>query len=159
MGSVQVQDVLRKCQVFSRLSGPQLQAVARLGEMEAYEAGDVVYRQGKIGKKLYVLAEGQIGLERRFDMGNGLEGTRTVYVVQEVPRRRLLGGWCTLVGKEHVQMCSATCNGPVRLVSLPCSELRETIREDSALGVKILEELVLILRERIENSYAVMETL
>ena len=66
---------------------------------------------------------------------------------------------CTLVGEQHVQMCSAKCDKPSKVISLGCSELREIIVKNSKIHTKILEKLILILRDRLENSYAAMETL
>jgi len=63
------------------------------------------------------------------------------------------------VGEQHVQMCSAKCDKPSKVISLGCYDLREIIVNNSKIRIKILEKLVLILRDRLESSYAAMETL
>jgi len=83
----------------------------------------------------------------------------TVYVLRERPLRRLMGCWCTLIGEEHVQMCTARCDQPSQLFSISCSDLREIMAKNSNMRIKILEKLVLILRERLISSYESMETL
>ena len=83
----------------------------------------------------------------------------TVYVLRETPLRRLLGGWCTIVVQQHVQMCSAKCDKPIKMISTGCSEFREMIDKNPGIRLKVLEKLILILRDRIESSYMAMEIL
>jgi hypothetical protein len=109
--------------------------------------------------EVYFFSKGQVSLYRRFDLGNTRKADAAVYVLRESAHRRLMGGWCTLVGEQHVQMCTAKCDKPSKVVSLDCSALREIITINPNIRLMILEKLVLILRDRIESSYGAMETL
>jgi len=151
--------ILKKCELFADLSDQELSRIADFGILEKHEAGVTIYKQGSVGMKLYVLSEGQVSLERSFDLGRKSMGNATVYVLRERPNRRLFGGWSTLVGEEHVQMCTAKCDKPTEVVSIPCSHLRAFLTEAPNIRVKILEKLILILRERLESSYSALETL
>jgi CRP-like cAMP-binding protein len=159
MESDEVIKTLRKCELFSELSDKELRSFAKLGSVQEYEAGDTIFEQGSLATKLHVLSEGQVSLLRKLDLGNTRMAYATVYVLRERAHRRLMGGWCTLVGKQHVHMCSAKCDKRTKMVSIDCSDLRAIITEKLKIRVKILEKLVLILRDRIESSYEVMETL
>jgi len=150
---------LKKCELFDQLSEKELLSIANLGSIKEYEAGEIIYEQGVLGTKLYVLSKGQVSLYRRIDLGNARVADTAVYVLRESAQRRLLGGWCTLIGEQHVQMCTAKCDKPSKVVSLDCSDLREIIIKNPDIRVMILEKLVLILRDRIESSYGAMETL
>ncbi len=154
-----IDTILRKCELFAELSEAQVDTIAALGSIEEFNGGEAIYAQGAVGRKVYVLAGGQVSLTRSFDLGARRTGNVAVYVLKERSNRRLMGGWSSLVGEAHVQMCSALCDKPTRVVSLPCAELRQAIVRDPVLGVKVLEKLILILRDRIEGSYAVMEML
>lgn len=92
-----------------------------------------------------------------------LYGTRkakvNVFSLIEQANRRVMGSWYTLIGKQHVHMCSAICDKPTKIVSMRCSELRDTMVKDSKIRIKILEKLVLLLRDRIISSYDAIETL
>jgi len=151
--------VLRKCEVFDELSDEELNSIAKLGKVEKFSAGDTIYSQGSIGKNLYVLSEGQVYLERIMDIGGMRKAIVPVFIQRESPSRRLMGCWSTLVGEQHMQMCTAKCYKPTTVVSLSGSELREFIYKDLVLTVKILKKLVLLLRDRIDSSYEAMETL
>ena len=155
----QIAQVLRKCEVFSGLSDKELSSIAELCEIEKFNAGELIYSQGSIGTKLYILSEGQVYLERTMEIGDKRKANVPVFIQRESASRRLMGCWSELIGEQHMQMCTARSCRPSTVVSIPCSKLREIVSEDLALKVKILEKLVLFLRDRIDSSYETMETL
>lgn len=152
-------ETLKTCNVFSELSLPELTAIAEKGVLCQFQAGEIIFNQGTEDNKLYVLSRGQVSLLRGVPLNDGRTAYTTVYVVRELPRRRMIGGWCTLIGMPHVQMCTARCEKASMLVSLDSKGVREIMIRNPGLRIKILEQLVLILRDRIESSYAAMETL
>jgi CRP-like cAMP-binding protein len=159
MGSEAIKIILRKCELFSDLSEQELSSIAALGRIEEYEAGGLIYKRGALGTRLYVLSKGQVSLVRRIKLDDTRIADATVYILREHPLRRLMGCWCTLVGKQHIQMCSARCDKPSQVVSIGCTRLRELIVKNPNMRLRILEKLVLIMRERLESSYVAMETL
>ena len=82
-----------------------------------------------------------------------------VYDAREKPFRRLLGSWSGLIGERHVQMCTARCESPSKVISMSTEDLRKFLGKDIELRVKILEKLILLLRDRLESSYSAMQTL
>lgn len=159
MGIEKITEILRMCELFSELSDTELGSIAKLGRIEKFEPGEKIYEQGSIGKKLYILSQGRVTLERTVDLGGHRVANITVFALKEQTNRRLLGGWSALVGKQHVQMCSAVCEKPTKVISMCCSDLRETIIKNSTIRIKILEKLILLLRDRIYSSYGAIETL
>jgi CRP-like cAMP-binding protein len=159
MRSEEVIQTLKKCGLFSELSNEELSPFADLGSIENFAAGEMIYRQGDIAEKLYILSEGQVSLNRNFEIGNDRQAEKVVYILRERPNRRLMGGWSSLVGEEHIQMCSAKCNKSTKVVSFNSSELRDLISKNMNIRIKILEKLIVILRDRLESSYSAMETL
>ena len=147
------------CELFSELSDTELGSIAKLGRIEKFEPGEKIYEQGSIGTKLYILSQGRVTLERKVELGGGRMANVTVFALKEQTNRRLMGGWSALVGEQHVQMCSAVCEKPTKVISMRCSDLRETIIKDSTMRIKILEKLILLLRDRIYSSYGAIETL
>ena len=159
MRSEEVIQTLKKCGLFGELSDDELSSISDLGRIERFATGDMIYRQGDIVNKLYILSEGQVSLSRSFEIGNDRQADRVVYTLRESPNRRLLGSWSTLVGEQHIQLCSAKCDKPTKVVSFNSADLRELISKNMKIRIKILEKLVVILRERLESSYSSMETL
>ena len=152
-------ETLKKCDLFNHLSEKELHSIAEMGEIVEFDIGDELFQQGNVGTKLYILSEGRISLYRKIHLGKGREGTASVYEARERPYRRLLGGWSALVGEQHVQMCTARCESPSRAISIPTEDLRRFFEEDLEIRVKILEKLVVLLRDRLESSYSALETL
>jgi CRP-like cAMP-binding protein len=154
-----ITEILRMCELFSELSDNELGSIASLGRIEKFEPGEKIYEQGSIGTKLYILSQGRVTLERKVDLGGRRVAKITVFALKEQTNRRLMGGWSALVGEQHVQMCSAVCERPTKVISMRCSDLRETIIKNSTIRIKILEKLILLLRDRIYSSYGAIETL
>jgi CRP-like cAMP-binding protein len=159
MGIEKITEILRMCELFSELSDTELGSIAKLGRIEKFEPGEKIYEQGSIGTKLYILSQGRVTLERTVDLGGHRVANITVFALKEQTNRRLMGGWSALVGEQHVQMCSAVCERPTKVISMRCSDLRETIIKNSTLRIKILEKLILLLRDRLYSSYGAIETL
>jgi CRP-like cAMP-binding protein len=154
-----IAEVLKKCEIFNHLTGDELKAIAGMGEIEEYNPGDEIFKQGNIGTKLYILSEGLVSLYRNIQLGNNRKGIVSVYEAREKPFRRLLGSWCALVGEQHVLMCTAKCERASKIISIPTEELRKYLEKDIEVRVKILETLVLLLKDRLESSYSAMQTL
>jgi CRP-like cAMP-binding protein len=159
MGIEKITEILRMCELFSELSDNEMESIANLGHIEKFEPGEKIYEQGSIGTKLYILSQGRVTLERTVDLGGHRVANITVFALKEQTNRRLMGGWSALVGEQHVQMCSAVCEKPTKVISMRCSDLRETIIKNSTIRIKILEKLILLLRDRIYSSYGAIETL
>jgi CRP-like cAMP-binding protein len=159
MNTEQVSAVLQKCEVFRGLSDQELKSIAGLAKVEKFNAGDTIYPQGSIGTKLYVLSEGKVRLERRVDIGGNRKANVPVFVQRESPFRRLMGSWSELVGEQHTQMCTAKCYKPTTIISISSSDLALTLSVNPELRIKILEKLILLLRDRIASSYEAMETM
>ena len=159
MSIEEITEILRTCELFSELSDKELRSIAKLGRIEKFEAGEKIYEQSSIGTKLYILFKGHVALERMVDLGGVRKANVTVFTLRERTNRRIMGGWCTLVGKQHVQMCSAVCEKSTQVISMRCSDLRETMIKDSNMRIKILEKLILLLRDRIYSSYGAIEAL
>jgi signal-transduction protein with cAMP-binding, CBS, and nucleotidyltransferase domain len=159
MGIEKITEILRMCELFNELSDNELGSIAKLGRIEKFEPGEKIYEQGSIGTKLYILSQGRVTLERKVDLGGHRVANLTVFALKEQTNRRLMGGWSALVGEQHIQMCSGVCEKPTRVISMRCSDLRKTIIKNSTIRIKILEKLILLLRDRIYSSYGAIETL
>ena len=159
MSLEKITDILRMSDLFCELSDNELQSIAELCRIEEFEAGDIIYRQGSVGTKLYILAKGRVILEREIDLGGTRKAKLNVFSLMERTNRRVMGSWFTLIGEQHVHMCSAICEKPTKMVSVGCFNLRSAMVQDSTIRIKILEQLVLLLRDRILSSYEAIDTL
>jgi len=159
MSLEEIIEILRMSDLFCDLSDEELHSISKVCRIEDFETGEIIYEQDSIGTKLYILASGHVSLERMFDLGGKRKAKVSVFSLMERENRRVMGSWYSLIGKQHIHMCSAICEKPTKIVSMRCSDLRNALLQNSTTRIKILEQLVLLLRDRILSSYEAIETL
>ena len=91
MGIEKITEVLRTCDLFCELSENELLSIANLCRMEAFEAGDLIYKQNSVGTKLYILSTGRVTLERTIDLGGTRKAKVNVFSLIEQANRRVMG--------------------------------------------------------------------
>lgn len=135
MDTEKMAEILKHSELFSDFSDKEIRSIAEIGHVESYQTGDTIYEQGSKGEKIYLLSEGKVSLQRRAELGNNRTAIVTVFILRELPQRWIMGGWSALVGAEHVQMCSAICDKPTRVVVVPCSSLNAVMAKDSVVRI------------------------
>lgn len=153
MNRTEVEKALRNCEFFKWLENPEISQIADLCRIKTCAQGEYVFKQGDLGEHLYVIAKGQVFLERSIDLG-----TRTGKVVIEtLGTGRVLGCWSTLLDKPHILMSSAVCQTSTDIVSFNGSDLRQIMIGNAEFGFSIMERLCFLLRDRIQAAYGAME--
>ena len=145
--------VLKACEFFKGLNEDNIGRIAALCQVETYEPGEFVFRQGDFGDKLYVIAEGRIFLERSVDLGT----RKGNVVIGILGKGRVFGCWSTLLDEPHNLMCSATSEKTTKVLVMVGAMLRQMMLENISLGFNILERLCFLLRNRIRGAYGAME--
>lgn len=148
-----VEQALGRCELFRDLEEKEIQALGSLGRMKTYRAGETIFRQGDLGEHLYVVAEGQVFLERTVDL-DAQQGNVTIGILGV---GRALGCWSTLLGEPHILMSSALCRKKTRIVVLKGAQVREMMLEDTCMGFSVMQRLCFLLRDRIEGAYGALE--
>jgi CRP-like cAMP-binding protein len=138
---------------FRGLDKRDIEKVAALCREEAFEPGQTIFRQGDTGDRVYIIAEGQVALERAVDLGT----RKGNVVIGTIGRGRAFGCWSTLLGKPHSFLSSALCRKPTKAVFFNGTEIRALMLSNPGLGFCILERLCLFLRDRIQSVYGAME--
>ena len=153
MNRTEMEEALGNCEFFKWLENHEISKIADLCRMQSHAQGEYVFQQGDLGEHLYVIAKGQVFLERTVDLG-----TRTGKVVIEtLGTGRVLGCWSTLLDKPHILMSSAVCQTSTEIISFNGSDLRQIMVGNAEFGFNILERLCLLLRNRIQAAYGAME--
>ncbi|MFH1623977.1 MAG: cyclic nucleotide-binding domain-containing protein [Pseudomonadota bacterium] len=148
-----IERAVGSCELFRGLGKGEIRKISSLCHVETYDAGEDVFRQGDVGKHLYIIAEGQIFLERSMDLG-----TRTGKVVIGIlGRGRAFGCWSTLLDEPHNVMSSAICQKPAELVVMKGADLREMMIRNAKFGFSVLERLCFVLRDRLQGAFGAME--
>ena len=153
MATPEIENVLENCEFFKGLEKASIEKIADLCQVETYEPGEYVFRQGDFGEQLYVIAEGHVFLERAIELGKG----KGKVVIGILGKGRVFGCWSTLLGEPHNLMSSVTCQKPTKIVTMKGADLRNMMLNNTDLGFKVLEKLCFLLRDRIEGAYGAME--
>ena len=155
MDILDIPKALEACEFFKDFKPEQIATVAPICNIVRFDAGDVVYHQGGAGENLFIVAEGQVLLERAVSVG----ARRGSVAVALLGKGKIFGGWSTLLNQAHILMLSAVCRKPSVLVALKGAELRRLMTGDIKLGFTVLERLCFLLRERLQLALGAIETL
>jgi CRP-like cAMP-binding protein len=147
--------ILEACEFFRGLDPVQLTRLASLCRPCRFEAGETIYRQGGVGEEIFIIASGQVVLERAVSVG-ARKGTVPVAVLG---KGKIIGGWSTLLNEPHTLMLSAACRRPAALLAIQGGELRKCMTADILLGFRILEKLCLLLRDRVQATLGAMDNI
>jgi len=155
MNQSEVYTALESSEFFGCLEKKDIEKIAALCREETFRPGQMIFRQGETGDRLYIIAEGQVALERTVDLGTR-KGT---VVIGILGKGRAFGCWSTLLGKPHSFLSSAVCQRPTKAVFFSGNEVRALMLSNAALGFCVLERLCFFLRDRIQSVYGAMERL
>ena len=150
---MEMEHTLKSCEFFELLEPSELSQISKLGQMVTFQNGEHVFCQGDYGEHIYIIAEGQIYLERTVDLG----AQKGNVVIEILGKGRVLGCWSTILDMPHILMSSAVCKQPTKVVAIKGAELRRMMIGNAKLGFNIMERLCLLLRDRIQAAYGAME--
>ncbi|MGD8366249.1 MAG: cyclic nucleotide-binding domain-containing protein [Desulfobacterales bacterium] len=153
MEQADIRRALEECEFFSGLVSGDLAKVAELCQVQTYEVGETLFRQGDFGEHLWALVDGQVSLERTVELGK----QKGSVVITTLGKGRILGCWSSLLGEPHILMCSAVCEKPAVALRLSGARLREIMHADTDLGYAIMEKLCFLLRDRVQSAYGALE--
>ena len=153
MNRTEMEQALEHCEFFELLGKSDISEIADLCQVNTYEIGEYVFRQGDYGEHLYVIAQGYIHLERSVDLGKH----KGSVVIEALGKGRVLGCWSTLLDMPHILLSSATCQKATTVLALKGADLRQIMMSKTELGFNIMERLCFLLRDRIQAAYGAME--
>ena len=153
MESAEIEEILASCELFKGLGQSEISNIAKICRVNTYDKGALVYRQGDFGENIYIIANGQVVLEKTIDM-DSREGR---VVIATLGRGRVFGCWSTLLDEAHIMMLRTFCQTPATILVLKGAELRKDMVSDTGFGFNVMERLCLLLRERIQAAYGAME--
>lgn len=131
-------DVLRAVPLFSTLSGPELEKIARVAVPRRYEAGSIVLREGDPGDTCYVLQRGRARVTRQHADG------RTITLTNLGPGE--IFGELAMFGGE-VRSATVEALDDVQAVAILAGDLKRLLNDHPEIAVKLLGALGEKLRE------------
>ena len=156
MVSQEIIEGLRTCELFSLLSGEEIQTLADSlasgWEMNSYQAGERIFEEGEHSSKLYIIISGQVLLERSFTVG---ERTAT-WPLGLLGKGRAMG-WSAFLYGPRYSTASAICQKPTKVVSIEGASLRSVLEKRPETGFKVMDRLACMLGDRLRAAYNTVE--
>jgi CRP/FNR family transcriptional regulator, cyclic AMP receptor protein len=153
MDRLEAVHLLESCAFFKGFQKDHLQEITNLFRVEAYAPRDYIFRQGDVGDRIYIVAEGHVFLERSLDLGT----RKGSVVIGVLGKGKVFGCWSTLLNETHTLMSTAVCRKPTKVLVIEGSDLRQMMLDNNELGFNVLERLCFLLRDRLKGAYQAME--
>ena len=131
-------ELLARVPLFANLSPRYLRRLADFTEEQRYMEGGKVVREGDIGEAFYVIVEGEAKV-----VGRSGRAVNHLYPGDFFGEISLLDG-----GPRTATVVAAT---PLTMLALPRRALLDVIRQEPAVGAKLLQHVAGLLR-RMEHS-------
>jgi signal-transduction protein with cAMP-binding, CBS, and nucleotidyltransferase domain/rubredoxin len=134
--TVSSQDSIPITEIFRGLTETQIKTVRDLGELEYYEPGTLICKEGDEGLKLYIVEEGQVAVEPELGIAN-LAPLTTI-------SRNAAFGWSSIV-PPYKLTANVKAITRTTVLAIKREALLELIQADPRLGFVIMQNIASII--------------
>jgi CRP-like cAMP-binding protein len=142
---------LKEADLFKTLNTKQLQPFRKHFAEENFVTGEVIFLQGEHAKNLYILLEGEVTLDVKAKGEFGI----TAELIQ---KKGEAFGLPSLM-KPYRNSVSATCNRRTRVLSVNAEVLRRLMKQNTNVGIVIMERVAEIFSSRLNSNRALITNL
>jgi len=142
---------LKEADLFNKLNTKQLQPFRKHFTEENFETGKVIFLQGGQAKNLYILLEGEVTLD--------VKAKGEIDITAElIQKKGETFGLPSLI-KPYRNSVSATCNRRTRVLSVNAEVLRKLMKQNTNVGIVIMERVAEIFFSRLNSNRAMITNL
>lgn len=143
-----LEQTLRECHLFQRLSDSELEKVLALSSSRVYGAGATIFHEGDSAEQLFVLEEGKVALQKKVPMPQAQWGRR---ITVDVVTKGEVFGWSGIV-EPYILTLSAICLQKTAAVAIDAAKLRSLLKEDHQIAYEVLGGLVKVIASRLGDT-------
>lgn len=136
-------EMLKKMDVFEFVGKEELKRIAELAEVEEFEPGDYIFREGDEAGKIYIVLEGRVSIE--IPVGPG----KTVQVYT-MTKWRFFGYPALLRSRKYTT--NARCLDRVRVVSIPANDLEELFKKNCTCGYLVMKRVAELIAQKLRDT-------
>jgi CRP-like cAMP-binding protein len=118
-----------------------IETLAELAEEKHFETGEVLYHQGDLADRLYMIVSGTVGLALSW-RANAMVLSQTILAGEEI-------GWCALI-EESVRRFTAKAMTPVQALVFNGTALRSECDCNPQFDVVLMKRLLHLISERLD---------
>lgn len=122
--------------LFHGLSRRQLARVGRLLHRRHYRAGEILFREGQMGRAVYIVQSAKVELTRKNHLGE-------LRVLGVLGKGQIFGEMALLENLERTATATVVEEGTIYF--LYTSSLDEFMRQTPSIGVKLLKNMAVML--------------
>lgn len=120
-----------------------LHLMAEAAMPREFETGEVIFREGDIANRFYLIMEGKVALEARQEF-------RDPVLIQEIGSGDVLG-WSWLFAPYYWHFgARATASEPTRAVFFYGTRLREQCEADPSFGYELMKRMTRVVIDRLQ---------
>ncbi len=138
---------LKQKDIFWAMSTDFVKEVMKISVTESHEPGELLFREGALANKFYILLKGRVKLS----LGE------TSHLVHIVSNAGEAFGWSSLINRD-VYSATAECLTQTKLIKLEKEALQKTLEQDPANGLIFFKRLAGILGNRLLQSYTMVSS-
>jgi CRP-like cAMP-binding protein len=155
-------NLLTQFKFFSDVSGDKLSAIAQLGNLLDFKAGETIFRIADSSDNLYGVVNGEVELILVYkdklleaDITYEEQNQSRIEVVEKPIRVALVDpgkifGWSSLV-RSRKRTVTAKCRETSQIIALPGTGLESLFEKDPELGYLLMSRLSNIISDRLQE--------
>jgi CRP-like cAMP-binding protein len=130
---------IRNAEIFIGLNDEELRMIAPLCRGEQLSKDTVIWKEGDIAERVYILQEGRVRIN--------LRGKATIDITE--PGRIL--GWSAFVKYNRYYTATALCLEDSRFIRIMSADILALFREKQDMGFKVMDNLAQVIAGRLAN--------
>jgi signal transduction histidine kinase len=142
--------VLRKSSLFQGAEEEELSRIAGFSHEERFEPGEVIVAEGEVAEKVYIVEEGEVGLEASLSARPGSERRGTIGLVVQGEAF----GWSAIL--EGRLTMTARAISAVRAIVIDSHALNALLVTDTRLCSTVMRGIVEIVSLRLTNTITML---
>ncbi len=137
-------EMLRRFKIFEAFTDEELTEITKLCREESHSDGFSLFDEEDPAKKLYLILEGKISLEKKVQLGRSGSSRRATVSIRGPG---LIVGWSSVV-PPHAYTFSGICLEPCKLLAIEGRDIRDFIAHNPERGLEFMIAIATIVRGR-----------
>ena len=134
-------DDLKQIVMFTYLSDPMLENLARITDVLTFDKDEIIFRQHEPAERYYMMRSGSIILEHQI--------TEQVTVCIGAIKPGFSFGWSAMI-EDGTYTADAVCVEPSEALSFKRSKINALFSQDPEMGLRFYRRLLVIIKKRLD---------
>ncbi len=138
-----VKDDLKQIVILGYLTDEMLEKLLPYVELQTFEEGSVIFREGDLGVTFYMLKRGKVLLEQK------ISDKVRVSVGSIKPGYSF--GWSAMLGGEEHYTLEAICVEECDVLSISKEAIKKLLDDDHSMGYHLMQRILVVVKNRLDR--------